>query len=119
MADHRRHFPNCSFVNITITKQSPSSDNSSSNSSVANDKPDCYEKASLRLSQLLSELGIVERVSMKRPDLCSVQSRLETFVGWPADIAGQSAEQLAQAGFYYAGKHCAMTTNMVEWCYRL
>ncbi|OWF44702.1 Baculoviral IAP repeat-containing protein 3 [Mizuhopecten yessoensis] len=41
--------------------------------------------------------------SPKRPDLSHVDSRLDTFHNWPRDFVVQTPEQLAIAGFYYAG----------------
>lgn len=92
--EHKRLFPNCSFVQNIITPRLTSTDSTLN----------CERFNYLHLvsSNNLKELGVEKFESPKKTELCSVESRLKTFTHWPEDLI-QRPEELSEAGFYYGG----------------
>lgn len=94
--EHRRLFPNCSFVRHNIIPRLATADATSSLNT------ETFHNFNVVSSDNLNELGIQTFESPKKPNLCSVESRLRTFTQWPDDLL-QTPDVLAQAGFYYGG----------------
>lgn len=94
-AEHRRHFPTCSFILGQTVGNIPLQAGSS-------DSVD---------GQLLSQL---QRMTMDDqgttgqavyPEMEAEDSRLTTFHNWPTEASVQP-DVLARAGFFYTGAHC-------------
>lgn len=101
--EHKRHFPNCSFVQLVINTrlQTTGADvaaipsNSQKNPTVGN--------LHLVSQPNFQELGIQAHTAPKRPRFATLESRLNSFTSWPTELI-QTPEILAQAGFYYEGR---------------
>lgn len=89
--EHRRHFPNCTFVqsNFGETRAiSPVNIETTSNSNES--KFD------------LLDLGIQTHKGPRQCDFATVEARLRTYINWPVELI-QTPEMLSEAGFYYVG----------------
>lgn len=94
--EHKRLFPNCPYVRNTIIPRLLAADATSALNT------DTFHNFNIVSSDNLNELGIQTFESPKKPNLCSLESRLRTFTQWPEDLI-QTPDILAQAGFYYGG----------------
>lgn len=100
-AEHKRHFPTCSFILGRAVGNIPLQVGSS-------DSVD---------GQLLSQL---QRMTMDDqgttgqavyPEMEAEDSRLTTFHNWPTEASVQP-DVLARAGFFYTGAHCLAIKNL-------
>ncbi|KAK4883076.1 hypothetical protein RN001_006395 [Aquatica leii] len=94
--EHKRHFPNCSFVLQVITprlEHQVDGDEGNSNR---------FPNLNIVSQTNFFELGVNEHKGPKKSKYATFESRLRTFTMWPEDII-QTPEVLAQAGFYYEG----------------
>lgn len=116
MVEHRRHFPRCPYVERRKLTRRGSFDTSSSSSPDDEDVvgylplPKVAENARLKQrvvpnlpnDEISNELGIMSN-EPARPEYATLESRVSTFRNkWPSNLS-QSAEELAEAGFYYCG----------------
>ena len=104
-AEHKRHFPTCSFILGRVVGNIPLRVGSS-------DSVD---------GQLLSQL---QRMTMDDqgtagqavyPEMEAEDSRLTTFHNWPTEASVQP-DVLARAGFFYTGTHCLTITFISCFC---
>lgn len=92
--EHRRHFPTCSFIlaRCAAAEQNP----------VTPGGITMRESVSDEADSTLKSLGVQNHRIARHPKYTSTDARIATYTTWPGDVA-QTAEQLAEAGFYYAG----------------
>lgn len=89
-SEHRRHFPQCSFVVRNFNEPQANSSSSTNVSITATTPTD------------LQELGIQTHKGPRMSDYATVESRLRTYTNWPGDLI-QTPDMLSEAGFYYVG----------------
>lgn len=95
--EHKRHFPNCSFVQQVITPrlelqnevQYDSTNPSFSNVNIVNESN-------------LYDVGVMQHRGPKKSKFATLESRMRTFSMWPEELI-QTPGSLSQAGFYYEG----------------
>lgn len=92
--EHRRHFPTCSFIiaRFAAAEQNPVTPSGISVRESVLDEAD----------NTLKSLGVQNHRIARHPKYTSTDARIATYTTWPGDVA-QTPEQLAEAGFYYAG----------------
>lgn len=56
------------------------------------------------ITDTLKSLGVQNHRIARHPKYTSTDARIATYTTWPGDVA-QTPEQLAEAGFYYAGNN--------------
>lgn len=99
--EHRRHFPECSFVQTTINPRLEGSPGEAESTDTPRDPT--FTNLNLVSQENFQELGIQTHTAPKRPRFTTYESRLATFTLWPIDLI-QTPEMLAHAGFYYEGR---------------
>ncbi|GLG97781.1 Death-associated inhibitor of apoptosis 2 [Gryllus bimaculatus] len=120
-AEHRRHFPCCPSHHIVASESVPFNNIAVSHDNVNQTQVtnEVGEQDEIRpfshperdapshpfseaTHSNLNDLGIHTHRGPKHPKYSTIESRLRTFVNWPETVS-QTPQQLAQAGFYYAG----------------
>ncbi|XP_075226321.1 death-associated inhibitor of apoptosis 2-like [Lycorma delicatula] len=100
IAEHRRHFPDCTFL-LAIQTIPPQTENQE----FVDFPPDgitIRTPSENGDSVSLRDLGVQSHKRAKHPKYSMHEARLQTFVNWPGDVL-QTPDDLASAGFYYAG----------------
>ncbi|KAF5295946.1 hypothetical protein FQA39_LY12718 [Lamprigera yunnana] len=92
--EHKRHFPNCSFVLQVI--------NPRLDCVVETDNINTFSNLTVVSQSSLDELGVNEHRGPKRTKYATLESRLRSFSTWPEGIF-QTPDVLSEAGFYYEG----------------
>lgn len=112
--EHRRHFPNCRFVNnlpvgnVTLEvgkmlrslPKIPITSNSNESEAELKEKTRNFDVSKATRSNPIP--GIPAYPVSKRPQFKTVESRLESYTGWPSKVK-QDPRILAEAGFFYCG----------------
>lgn len=96
-SEHRRHFPNCSFMKSKFLAEM----NVTHRSGVAIRQP-CLDGIDSSVESL-KELGVQDHRIPRHPKFSTYDSRLNTFSQWPPSLA-QKPHDLAEAGFYFTGR---------------
>ncbi|KAF5301489.1 hypothetical protein FQR65_LT08792 [Abscondita terminalis] len=91
--EHKRHFPNCSFVQQVIIPRLEHQ---------VGDEGNRFSNLNIVSNSNLLDLGVNEHKGPKKSKYATFESRLRSFTMWPENII-QTPELLAQAGFYYEG----------------
>ncbi|KAK5650406.1 hypothetical protein RI129_001435 [Pyrocoelia pectoralis] len=95
--EHKRHFPNCSFVQQVITPRLEllnETHDSNTNPSFSN--------VNIVNESNLYDVGVIQHRGPKKSKYATLESRMRTFSMWPDDLI-QTPDSLSQAGFYYEG----------------
>lgn len=106
--EHRKHFPRCPFVlGMNIGNVPLPLDQNSSHSPVAGSTR--FSNKSVADSLFTGNSGHAARLGIitdrpKHPQYAIESQRLSSFQGWPP-YKHQTPQQLADAGFWYAGKY--------------
>lgn len=105
--EHKRHFPQCPFVLSVINSRLGNSENSSDRTTTTNP---AFKNINLvnpsSLDGNLDKLGVQKHNGPTRPEYGTVESRLKSYSSWSPHLI-QTPDILAQAGFFYEGKHFA------------
>lgn len=100
--EHKRHFPSCPFVVNVINPRIENNENPSSRAPYESEYKNVYI-INNSVDGSLDELGVQKHNGPKRIDYGTVEARLRSFRTWSPHLI-QTADVLAQAGFYYEGK---------------
>uniref|UniRef100_A0A646QCJ6 Inhibitor of apoptosis 2 n=1 Tax=Hemiscolopendra marginata TaxID=943146 RepID=A0A646QCJ6_9MYRI len=120
MSEHQRHFPNCLFVRGIDVGNVPIEENTNDQFHTPKSSPDDVtgryqyemenfsgpEKGHINALNLercnLGGVGITKHRGPKHPNYATLEARLRSYESWLESIP-QNPQELAMAGFYYAG----------------
>ncbi|KAK6171490.1 hypothetical protein SNE40_019668 [Patella caerulea] len=101
MIEHRKHFPNCPFVcghqvgNIPIDVRSHFSTS-------YNERLDATHSHGTGATNQFTPVSGIHTERPRHPNYATEASRIASYTTWPSGLS-QTPQQLAKAGFFYAG----------------
>lgn len=117
MADHRKWSPNCVFVRDVPCDNVPMATTSTAGEDTCGKygieiRPNSIAEGESCTSRInLQKFGIQQNRGPSHPNYAVYENRLLSFTEWPKSMK-QKPKDLAEAGFFYTGKHSNLRSGM-------